>query len=143
MCSHMDASVNTVFEKWLNKLYGHHGKVTTTRGKIHDYLGMTFDFSEEGKVKIDMIEYMGAMVDDFSTHFKSTDIAPTPAAEDLFAEGDGNELDKQRAEEFHTFVAKGLFACKRARPDIHPTIAVLSLVSRNQMKTIGLSFIVY
>jgi hypothetical protein len=26
---------------------------------------------------------------------------------------------------FHTFVAKGLFACKRARPDIHTTIAFL------------------
>ena len=26
---------------------------------------------------------------------------------------------------FHTFVAKGIFACKRARPDIHPAIAVL------------------
>jgi hypothetical protein len=86
---------------------------------------MMFDFSEKKKVKIDMINYMGAMVDDFSTKLKKTDTAPTPAAEDLFTEGESKDLDTKRAEEFHTFVAKGLFACKRARPDIHPTIAVL------------------
>ncbi len=33
MCSHMDPRVNDEFEKWLNRLYGNHGKVTTTRGK--------------------------------------------------------------------------------------------------------------
>ncbi|MGC8483977.1 MAG: hypothetical protein ACP5OE_10090, partial [Thermodesulfobium sp.] len=52
--SHVDAKVNDKFEIWLNKMYGSHGKVKTTRGKVHDYLGMVFDFSEEGKVKVDM-----------------------------------------------------------------------------------------
>jgi hypothetical protein len=86
---------------------------------------MTFDFSETGKVKIDMINYMEAMVDDFSANFKPSDIATSPASEDLFSAGESDALDEQRSEEYHTFVAKGLFACKRARPDIHPTIAVL------------------
>jgi hypothetical protein len=126
MCSHMDPRVNDEFEIWLNHMYGSHGKVTTTRGNIHDYLGMTFDFSQKGKVMIDMIAYMEAMVDDFPTEFKPSDTATSPAAEDLFAEGEGKDLEKQRSEVFHTFIAKGLFACKRARPDIHPTIAVLS-----------------
>jgi hypothetical protein len=35
------------------------------------------------------------------------------------------DLEKKQSEEYHTFVAKGLFACKQTRPDIHPTIAVL------------------
>jgi hypothetical protein len=35
------------------------------------------------------------------------------------------ELDKKRAEDLHTFTAKGLFACKRARPDIHTAISFL------------------
>jgi hypothetical protein len=125
MCSHMDPKVNDDFETWLNLMYGSHGKVTTTRGKRHDYLGMTFDFSVKGKVMIDMIDYMEAMVDDFSAKFKPNETAPSPAPENLFAEGEGNPLEKERSEEYHTFVAKGLFACKRARPDIHPTIAVL------------------
>jgi hypothetical protein len=46
------------------------------------------------------------------TVFKPSDTAPTPAAADLFAEGESEELETKRAEEFPTFVAKGLFACK-------------------------------
>jgi hypothetical protein len=43
----------------------------------------------------------------------------TPAAKDLFAQGKGENLEKETAENFHTlFVAKALFACKRAHPDI-------------------------
>jgi hypothetical protein len=121
--SHLDPQVNDEFLKWLNKMYGNYGEVKATRGKIHDYLGMTFDFSEEGKVKIDMIDYINSMVDDFPVKIEGT--APTPAAEDLFAEGSSEKLIKHDAENFHTFVAKGLFACKRARPDIHTTIAAL------------------
>jgi hypothetical protein len=106
MCSHMDPKVNDVFKTWLNKLYTNHGTVTSSCGNVHDYLGMTFDFSKTGKVKIDMIDYMEAMVDYFYINFKPGDTALTPAAEDLFAEGNSIELDKQRSEEFHTFVAK-------------------------------------
>ena len=123
--SHMDSRVNDKFLKWLNKMYGQHGEVTATRGKIHDYLGMTFDFSVKGKVMVDMKDYMALMVDDSSIKLKADDTAPTPATEDLLAVGDSEPLSKEKAEEFHTIVAKGLFACKRARPDIHPTIAAL------------------
>ena len=126
MCSHMvDKKVNNRFLKWLNKMYGKYGEVKATRGHKHDYLGMTFDFSEKGKVKIDMIDYMAAMVDDFSTEFKPNDKVSCPAGDDLFNVGTSKPLDADKAAEFHTFVAKGLFACKRARPDIHPTIAAL------------------
>ena len=126
MCSHMvDKKVNNRFLKWLNKMYGKYGEVKATRGHKHDYLGMTFDFSEKGKVKIDMIDYMAAMVDDFSTEFKPNDKVSCPAGDDLFNVGTSKPLDADKAAEFHTFVAKGLLACKRARPDIHPTIAAL------------------
>ena len=40
--------------------------------------------------------------------------------------GTGKLLDKARSEAYHTTVAKGLFLCKRTRPAIQPTIAVLS-----------------
>jgi len=36
------------------------------------------------------------------------------------------KLSKNKQELFHTFVAKGLFVCKRARPDIQPAIAFLT-----------------
>ena len=59
---------------------------------------MLFDFSEEGKVKIDMTNYVEAMIEDFSVNLKASNTAPTPAAEDLFQEGKGKELDQDQAE---------------------------------------------
>jgi hypothetical protein len=53
------------------------------------------------------------------------DVAKTPAADSLFNLGTGAKLDTKRSEIFHTFVAKGLFLCKRARPDIQQAILVL------------------
>jgi hypothetical protein len=125
MSSHKDASVNDEFHNWLNTKYGSLGPVKVTRGYKHDYLGMTFDFSTPGKVIIDMVDYVSNMIDECSFKLKRNDVAPTPAAEDLFTVGSHATLDKQQAEEFHSIVAKGLFVCKRARPDIHPTIAFL------------------
>jgi hypothetical protein len=66
MSSHCDKRVNDEFEDWLNKMYGTHGPVKSVRGKVHDYLGMKFDFSIDGKVVIGMIDYMESMVDEFS-----------------------------------------------------------------------------
>ena len=123
--SHMQSKVNDKFLKWLNEMYGSYGEVKATRGLKHEYLGMTFDYSLPGKVIADMSDYVKTMIGDFSIHFNSTDTAPTPALEDLFAEGQGVKLNKEHAHEFHTFVAKGLFACKRARPDIHTAITAL------------------
>ena len=106
-------------------MYGTYGSVKATRGTKHEYLGMIFDFSQKGKVILDMCDYISEMVDDFSIKFTPEETAPTPAADDLFSLGENVRLEPQKAEEFHTFVAKALFATKRARPDIHTAIAVL------------------
>jgi len=92
---------------------------------IHDYLGMTLDFMNEGKVAVDMSDYVKSMVDDSPFRIGSK-VAPTPASDDLFAQDDENTplLEKQKME-FHTLVAKGLFVCQRARPYIHTMIAAL------------------
>ncbi|WP_288992819.1 polyprotein of Ty1/Copia retrotransposon [uncultured Marinobacter sp.] len=123
--SHKDRKVNDQFDKWLQHNYGEHGEVTIHRGKIHEYLGMEIDYTTKGKVKIGMIEYVANMLNDFPEKIKSTDTAITPASDGLFNEGQGKKLDQDRADAYHTMVAKALFLCKRARPDIQPTIAVL------------------
>ena len=46
-------------------MYGKYKAVEPTRGKIHDYLGMVVDFTEKGKVIIDMVKYVESMIDDF------------------------------------------------------------------------------
>jgi hypothetical protein len=121
--SHIDSKVNNNFLSWLNHKYGKHGEVKATRGKVHDYLGMTFTYSQDG-VTVDMRKYIEAMIEEFPIDLGGSS-ATSPAADNLFDIGNSKILDKQRAEELHTFVAKGLFACKRARPDIHTATTLL------------------
>ena len=90
--SHVDPKVNDKFLKWLNKMYGAHGEVKATRGPIHDYLGMTFDYSEKGKVKIGMVDYVTAMVEDFPIKLGPDDIEADPAPDKLFSKGNGPKL---------------------------------------------------
>lgn len=126
--SHQDKKVNDEFAKWLEDKYGDEtiGQVKATRGKIHDYLGMTLEYSENGEVKVNMQDYVKSMVEEFSGDLSGKQVV-CPWNENLF-KVDNNKpaLDKERHEEFHGFVAKGLFLCKRARPDIQPAIAFLS-----------------
>jgi Reverse transcriptase (RNA-dependent DNA polymerase) len=126
--SHVDKKVNDDFFKWLQKMYGGHKDVTCTRGLVHSYLGLKLDYSEPGKIKIDMRTYVNEMIEAFPVEMTEKDISPTPAGDDLFGQrGKRNEmkLDAQKKEIFHTIVAKGLFLTNRGRPDIQPTIAYL------------------
>ena len=47
-----------IFHKWLQAEYGQIKAVTVTRGKKHVYLGMTLDYSTDGEVKVDMVDYV-------------------------------------------------------------------------------------
>jgi hypothetical protein len=123
--SHKDPKVNDQFDKCLQDNYGAHREVTVHWGKIDEYLGMEIDYSMKGKVKISMIEYVENMLKDFPEKIKSTDTAITPASDGLFNEGQGKKLNQERTDAYHTMVAKALFLCKRARPDIQPKIVVL------------------
>ena len=126
LSSHVNPRVNNKFLEWMNRNYGKLKEVTTKRGKIHEYLGMTIDFTTRGKVKFRMDDYVEKMLDGFSVKFKSTDTALSPASNTLMEVGQSKLLGKNQAEEFHTNAAKCLFLCKRARPDVKPTTAVLA-----------------
>ena len=64
---------------------------------MHHYLGMTFYFSEKGIVKIDMVDYVQGMLDDFPVKLGTKDVSPTPAAENLFAARTSPDLSKEKA----------------------------------------------
>jgi hypothetical protein len=125
--SHKDKKVNDEFLKWLQDKYGGHKGVSFTRGPIHSYLGMTLDHFEEGKVKIDMRDYVKEMIEEFPEDLTTGRAATTPAGPDLFGQRPDNSarLDKKKQETFHSIVAKGLFLANQGRPDIQPTIAFL------------------
>ena len=99
--------------------------MVTTRGKIHNYLGMTLDYNIDGKVQITMFEYIAKIVEEFPMEL---DVEPTsPAANHLFEIYDnGIKLKPEQKGLFHEFVAKLLFIGKQARPDLQTAISFLS-----------------
>ena len=129
MSSHIDPKVNDEFEEWLNEMYGEYGEVKSTRGDVHDYLGMKFAFDRnKQEVKIDMCDCVNDMVDEFPVKFNSKreGNAPTTAATTaLFEEDLSKKLSESERETFHKFTAKALFSSKRARQDMSPVASVL------------------
>ena len=88
-----------------------------SRGKVHEYLGMTLDYTTTGIVRVTMFKYIDEIIETFSK-FDIIKLKSTAAPEDLFKiDEDDTLLGKHKKEGFHTMVAKTLYATKRARPD--------------------------
>jgi hypothetical protein len=125
--SHVDSTEVDKFIDWLRGIYENEqiGKLKVSRGKIHNYLGMVLDFTVPGEVKINMVDYVKKMVQDFPDESKAK--AATPAAMHLFeVNDDAKRISEEDAILFHNLVARGLFLCKRARPDIQLAVAFLT-----------------
>jgi Reverse transcriptase (RNA-dependent DNA polymerase) len=107
--------------------FGKEAPLTITHGKIHKYLGMMLDYSMDGKVMIKMFRYIRDTLAELPADMKGEKL--TPAAAHLFDVRDDTEkLSEEKAEFFHHCMAKLLFLCKRARPDIFaPEYRLLTL----------------
>ncbi len=123
--SHVDPKEVMKFGEWLSKTYG--VSVTAHRGKVHDYLGMIFDFSKKGKVMINMIKYLKNIINNFPEEIIATRMSP--ATNHLFIVCDpslGTLLPEEQARAFHHAAAQLLFLSARARRDIQPATAFLT-----------------
>jgi hypothetical protein len=113
------------------------GMMKVARGKVHKYLGMTFDFATLKIVKVTMLEYVDEIIGSWNNGCSELDARSkavsghkriaTAAPNDLFkVDEDAMKLDRARAKAFHNITAKGIYVNKRARPDISLYIAFLT-----------------
>jgi hypothetical protein len=112
--SHVDPKVVTSVIKQLEAKFGKEAPLTIMRG---NYLGMTLNYSIDGKVQIKMIDYIDNMVSNLPADMDGE--SATPAPNHLFEVNTGDTqvmLDKAQADMFHHNVAKLLFLCKGKRP---------------------------
>jgi hypothetical protein len=108
--SHVDAKVVTTILNLLDAKYGQEimgGKqavLKINRGCIHEYLGMTLDYSEPGYIKLKMVDYVNKILQEMPKEMDGT--ATSPAAEYLFKIINGvKTLDDTASEFFHATVA--------------------------------------
>ena len=99
--------------------------MTVNRGKVHDYLGMTLDFSVDEKVIVRMDDYVEGILGDAREDMSG--VAATQAADHLFLVNEqADKLSEEDSQYFHTTTARLLFLSKRARPDIQEAVAFLT-----------------
>jgi hypothetical protein len=108
----------------INLIESKFDKMTVTRGKEHVFLGMNIRYTEEGTAVVTMKEYLKEAIQESKMDISRT--ATTPARKDLFDVDDRAEaLPKERAETFHSVVAKLLYVSIRARMDILLAVSFL------------------
>ena len=126
--SHEDPAVVTVIIRQLNDKYGKIIPMISTRGKIHKYLGISINFTDTGKVKITIYDYVDKMISELPT--KMIGESATPTSNHLFEIRDDDDTDQlltpELSEEFHHLVVKTLFLSKWAWPDLQTAVAFLT-----------------
>ena len=84
--------------------------LSISRGKVHDYLGITFDFSVNGKVAITMFDQIDDIIDDSPEIYQKGAGCATSSIINLYSVREpyvGNELLSNSArEEYHTLNAR-------------------------------------
>ena len=123
--SHCDPNQVTIFGEWLSKKYGL--AVATHQGKVHNYLGMIFDFLAKGKVMVTMMEYIKNIIKDFPEEITAT--ITSHATDHLFTVRDpslAKALPEEQAMAFHLVTAQLLFLSARVQRDIPPATAFLT-----------------
>ena len=114
----VDALINNLSER-----YGKEADLKINRGKVHEYLGMKLDYHKQGKVKIDMTDYL-KILDDLPDKYQGRAI--TPAASHIFEVNEiARSISEKYSQVFHTIVEKLLFLCKQARSNILAGVAFL------------------
>ena len=129
--SHIDNDIVESIIKLLEREYGQESPLTITRGPVHDYLGMTIDYRDKGKVKFTMLDYIDQLINEMPLELTSGSSA-TPAGNHLFnVDPNAKSLPSEKAELFHHLTAKLLYLCKRTRPDLQTAVAFLTTRVQN------------
>ena len=126
ICVCKDQCVLDNFIRELNGVFGIEKKLEETKGDVHEYLGLTIDFSMPGNVVFSMFNYLEDIIVEAPLDLKMGPKHKTPASGKLFHIDNTSPLPStEKVELFHWLVARLLFALKRARPDIQVAVAFL------------------
>ena len=123
--SHVDAGEVEKFVQQMEETFGKDTPLTVSHGQVHDYLGMTFDFRNKGKLCINVEHYINMMLQDAPKEPEG--ISSTPAAPHLFKTNSKYPqlLGTEQKKIFVHLAMQGLYLSQQGHPDIRTTIAFL------------------
>ena len=142
--SHRSSKVVDETIEWLRKEYevifeDGSGAMKIRRGKIHDYIGVRFDFTTKGEVHLTMPKHLEDVAETFDKTRRKVEKGfvqvkrsrskkqMTPAPTDIFIVNEECEkLSEDGREIFHCLVAKMVFIWKRVKPDCGVAMSFLT-----------------
>ena len=118
LTSHKRPEVVTEYIKRLTLEYGKNDDLTVTRGKIHEYLGQTVNWTIKCKCAIYQYDFIKKFWNGLLQDFKSGS-RMTPAPEYLFKVRESDvKLDQTRKEQYHSMAAKCLWLSQHSQNDM-------------------------
>ena len=100
-------------------------KITVKTDIKHDFLGMTFDYSEEGYVSVTQSKYINEIIQLADVKRESDN----PAIPNLFYVNENSPILKEpERKKLHTLICKAQYLANRTRPDILPVAHSCSLL---------------
>ena len=123
--SHEKEEVLDEFIGMMQNEFGEDAPLSISRGPVQEYLGMTLDFSEKGRVVVKMHNYVKNMLNDAPASMDGN--AATPATAHLFKVNTENSklLGKDKKELFVHLVMQGLYLSQCGWSDIKTAISFL------------------
>ena len=115
-----EAVVSDIVSKIEEKFPG----LTITKGDTHTFIGMDMVFKQNGSLEIGLKEYISESIDTFNDDLGRN--VASPAAKWLFEVDDSDrKVTAEKADIFHSVVAKLLWVSQRGRLDISTAISFL------------------
>ena len=115
----------TKLDSYLSRIYSK--KLAVKRGKVHDYTGMEFDYSEDGSVKVSMIKHTGNIL---IASTKNILVSAASTSEEHLSKVRDDKytkyLPEEQAKNFHHTTAHLLFMCSRACRDIKTEVEFIT-----------------
>ena len=123
-CLHVDAMVVEHMIDLMSEEFGKDAPLTVSCDKVHKYLGMMFDFTENGAVTIDMSDYVKTIIADMPEEMVGK--APTPATNHLFKIREGSvPIKKEKTYSFHKIVMQLQYVSQQGRTDVRTAVLFL------------------
>ena len=110
-------------------------------GKVHDYLGMTLEYSEKGKLQFSIIPYLINLLKEIPEELGS--LAATPAPDNMFKvrpEGEARFLSWYQAQIIHHNVEQLMFLSARLPRGIQTALAFLTTKTKQPDKEYWFKF---